>query len=149
LTASPFPWPGLDRFGLDRLGTTQAIGGLVLGLIALFSSYDHITLTGTSVQLQQQWGVVFIAASVATVAVDAQLASRSRFREATARLEERQTADRERDRAAEAREQAAARSELQDACLIAQSRFLLLDSPRNRLQLSEAVALLMEQLRLG
>ncbi len=42
-------WPGLDR-----LGWLQAIGGLLLGLIALFSSYDHITLAGTSVQLKQQ-----------------------------------------------------------------------------------------------
>ncbi len=33
------PWPGLDRLGL-----TQAIGGLALGLIALFSSYDHLTI---------------------------------------------------------------------------------------------------------
>jgi hypothetical protein len=88
LGATPPRWPGLDR-----LGTTQAFGGLAIGFIALFSSYDHITL-------------VFIIASVATVVVDAE-------------------------------------------CLVAQCRFLLLDTPRNRLQLSEAVALLMEQLRLG
>jgi hypothetical protein len=137
LSSTPFPWPGLDR-----LGTTQAIGGLVLGLIALFSSYDHITIAGSSVQLQQQWGVVFILASVATVLVDAQLASRSRLREAHERLEER-------DRAAEAREQADSRARVQARCLDAQSRFLLLDTPRNRRQLSEAAALLMEQLRLG
>jgi hypothetical protein len=30
------------------------LGGLVLGLIALFSSYDHITLIGRSLQLQPQ-----------------------------------------------------------------------------------------------
>ncbi len=36
------PWPGRDRLGLDRLGLTQTICGLILGLIALFSSYDHI-----------------------------------------------------------------------------------------------------------
>jgi hypothetical protein len=109
LEAPPPRWPGLDR-----LGTTQAFGGLALGLIALFSSYDHVTLAGRSLQLQQQWGIIFIAASVATVVVVdavfsegvAQLASRSRLREADERLEE-----------------------------------------RNRLQLSEAVALLMDQLR--
>jgi hypothetical protein len=33
---NPYPWPGLDR-----LGVLQALGGLVLGLIAVFSSYDH------------------------------------------------------------------------------------------------------------
>jgi hypothetical protein len=65
------PWPGLDR-----LGFVQALGGLVLGLIALFSSYDHITVFGRSIALQQQWGIPFIAASVATIFIDAQLASR-------------------------------------------------------------------------
>ena len=75
---------------LDRFGLNQAIGGFVLGLIALFSSYDHITIAGQSISLQQQWG---IAASVATVVTgcvqysaplgrDAELASRSRLRAA-------------------------------------------------------------------
>jgi len=132
----------------------------VIGLIALFSSYDHISIAGTNLQLQQQWGVLFIVASVATVLVefvqysappgrDAQLASRSRLREAHERLEERQTADRERNRAAQARDRAAEGAQLQARCLVAQSRFLLADTARSRLQLSEAVALLMEQLRLG
>jgi hypothetical protein len=58
------------------------LGGLVLGLIALFSSYDHITLVGHTLQLQQQWGIPFIAASLATVFVDAQLATGSRLRAA-------------------------------------------------------------------
>lgn len=61
LEAPPPRWPGLDR-----LGTTQAFGGLAIGFIALFSSYDHITLASRSLQLQQQWGIVFIIASVAT-----------------------------------------------------------------------------------
>jgi hypothetical protein len=63
-TDSQRPWPGLDRLGL-----IQAIGGLLLGLIALFSSYDHISIAGTNLQLQQQWGILFIAASVATIVV--------------------------------------------------------------------------------
>jgi hypothetical protein len=79
------PSPSLDRFGLDRSGTT--------------------------LQLQQQWGIVFILASVATVLVVAE-----GFCAAVAQLA---------------------------------SRFLFLDTPRNRFQLSEAVALLMEQLRPG
>jgi hypothetical protein len=70
-------WPGLDRLGL-----IQAIGGLLLGLIALFSSYDHISVAGTSLQLQQQWGPLFILASVATVVIDAELATRARDRAA-------------------------------------------------------------------
>jgi hypothetical protein len=53
--------------GLDRLGVLQVLGGLALSLIALFSSYDHITVFGRSIALQQQWGIPFIAASLATV----------------------------------------------------------------------------------
>jgi hypothetical protein len=64
----------------------QVLGGLVLGLIALFSSYDHITLAGHTLQLQQQWGIPFILASLATVFIDAQLATRSRLRAAHAAL---------------------------------------------------------------
>ena len=56
------PWPGLDH-----LGAIQAGGGLILGLIALFTSYDHITFAGQSIGLQQQWGIPLSAASVATV----------------------------------------------------------------------------------
>jgi len=39
--------------GLDRLGLTQVIGGLALGLITLFSSYDHITISGRSLPIPQ------------------------------------------------------------------------------------------------
>lgn len=148
-------------WGLDRLGLTQAIGGLVLGLIALFSSYDHITLAGTSVRLQQQWGIACIAASLALVVVefvqysaphgrDAQLATRARDRAAHEGARERDLAREEREQAAgRAQLQARRRSLLRMSCLVAQSRFLLADTARSRLQLSEAVALLMEQLRSG
>jgi len=75
------------RLSLDRFGITQALSGFVLGLIALFSSDEHITLADTTIALQQQWGILFIAASVASVfvvaegfcAAVAQLASRSRL----------------------------------------------------------------------
>jgi hypothetical protein len=69
-THQQLPW-----FGFDRLGLTQALGGLALGLIALFSSYDHLTLAGRNVPIPQQWGIPLIAASVAIVFVDAELAS--------------------------------------------------------------------------
>jgi len=55
-------WPGLH--GTEVI---QAGGGVILGLIALFSSYDHITAFGHSIGLQQQWGIPLIAASLATV----------------------------------------------------------------------------------
>ncbi len=117
--ASPESTPFTCRWlGLDRPGVLQVLGGLALSLIALFSSYDHITLLGRTLQLQQQWGIVFIAASLATVVVDAELASGSRRRAAqdAARMadeaarernlagRERNLANRERNRAAEARE---------------------------------------------
>ena len=50
-----------------RLGLTQAIGGLALGLIALFSSYDHLTFAGSNIPIHQQWGIPLIAASVAII----------------------------------------------------------------------------------
>jgi hypothetical protein len=107
--ASLRPWLGLDRQGL-----LEALGGTV---IALFSSYDHITLADRSIPLQQQWGVWLIAASLALVVVDAELATRSRSREETRRYRdedyrrrsesrrkrEAHEANRERHRAAEER----------------------------------------------
>ena len=59
------------RCFLDLQGWIQAIAGLVITLIALLSSYDHISLPAGALQLPQRWGVWFIAASVALVAVDA------------------------------------------------------------------------------
>jgi hypothetical protein len=96
--------------GLDRLGVLQVLGGIALSLIALFSSYDHINVFGRTLQLQQQWGIPFIAASLATIVVDAELATGSRLRAAqdAARMadeaaRERNKTDRERDLASEER----------------------------------------------
>ncbi|MEB3156941.1 MAG: hypothetical protein VKO26_05840, partial [Cyanobacteriota bacterium] len=49
LDESKRPWPGLDR-----LGVTQSLGGAVLALIALFSSYDHLNLFGRAIPIPQQ-----------------------------------------------------------------------------------------------
>ena len=121
------PWPGLDR-----LGVLQALGGLVLGLIALFSSYDHITLAGRILQLQQQWGIPFIIASVATVFVDAQLATGSRLRatQDAARAED-ETA-RERNRATEARKRQRESFKRLDQAALLSGRFQLDPTPTNR-----------------
>jgi len=94
LPAKPPSWPALDRLGL-----TQAIGGLALGLIALFSSYDHLTIAGRTIPIPQQWGIPLIAASVAIIFVDAQLASGSRLRTANETTRERNLASEERQRA--------------------------------------------------
>ena len=57
------PWLGLDGQGLlEALG-----GGTVTALIALFSSYDHISLADRSIPLRQQWGIWLIAVSLALV----------------------------------------------------------------------------------
>ncbi|MFN6133051.1 MAG: hypothetical protein ACK46L_09155 [Synechococcaceae cyanobacterium] len=37
---------------IDRAGALQASGGLVLGLIALLTSVDHISLAGHNIPLQ-------------------------------------------------------------------------------------------------
>jgi hypothetical protein len=92
--------------GLDGQGLLEAAAGTVIALIALFSSYDHITLISRTIPLQQQWGVWLIAASLALVFVDAQLATRSQLRAAYERDEERYRADQERNRADQERNRA-------------------------------------------
>ena len=124
------PWPGLDRLGL-----IQAIGGLFLGLIALFSSCDHISIAGTSVQLQQQWGLLFILASVATVVVDAELATRTRDRAAD-------KADRDRDRAARSRKRQVERLERLHTAAVLSARVQLDPSAINRARLRAFLALI-------
>jgi hypothetical protein len=159
--------------GLDRLGVLQVLGGLALSLIALFSSYDHITVFGRSIALQQQWGIVFIAASLATVVVDAELASGSRLRAADAALraaqdaarmadeaarernlagEERERADRERNQAAEARERQvqateSQRESLEDICrgVFLSARVQLDPTGTNRTRLQAFLTLMAER----
>jgi hypothetical protein len=82
--ATSRPWPGLDRLGL-----TQALGGLALGLIALFSSYDHITFAGSNFPILQQWGIPLIVASVAIVFVDAEWRPVREIEAQTRQIEER------------------------------------------------------------
>ena len=76
--------------GFDGQGGLQLIGGLVIGLIALYSSYDHVNFFSSTIHLNQQWGIWLIVASLAVVVfvaegfcvAIAQLASRSRLRAA-------------------------------------------------------------------
>jgi len=112
---------GTFRFlGFDGQGGLQLIGGLVIGLIALYSSYNHVNFLSSSIHLNQQWGIWLIIASLAVVVIDAQLASRSRLgeenrrrEEALARSREANDAAEERNRAAEARERQAKQTERQ------------------------------------
>ena len=123
------PWPGLDRLGL-----IQAIGRLLLGLIALFSSYEHISLAGTRLQLQQHWGIPLIAASVASVVVDAELATRARDRGAY-------EADRDRDRAARSRKRQVGRLECLHTAAVLSARVQLDPSATNRARLRAYLAM--------
>jgi hypothetical protein len=110
----------------------QVLGGIALGLIALFSSYDHITLAGRTLHLQQQWGIPFILASVATVVVDAQLATGSRLRAAQDAARAENEAAFERDRAAEARERQRESFKRLDQAALLSGRFQLDPTPTNR-----------------
>ena len=152
--------------GFDGQGWIQAIGGLVIGLIALYSSFDHVYLLSHRITLHRQWGVWFIAASLAVVFLDAQLASRSRRGEEDRRIQDARTAAEERDRAdqernraaqernraAEARERQAAAAErqgqgialLRGAALLS-ARVQLEPSELNRSRLNAFLALLAEQ----
>ena len=81
-------------------GGLQLIGGLVIGLIALYSSYDHVNFFSRTFHLNQQWGLWPIVAPLAVVvivakgfcAAVAQLASRSRLGEENRRIQDARTA---------------------------------------------------------
>ena len=136
-TDSQRPWPSLDRLGL-----IQAIGGLLLGLIALFSSYDHVNIAGRNLPLQQQWGVMFIAASVATIAVDAQLATRARDRGSYEADRAAYEADRDRNRAAESRERQVESLKRLHTAAVLSARVQLDPSASNRARLRAFLALI-------
>lgn len=95
---------------LDTQAWTAVIAGLLFALITLFSSYRHVTIPGYgTITIDQQIGLYVLLASLATLVVEAQLASRRRYRE-------RDLADRERQRAAR-------RAQRQDRCTLAQLEF--------------------------
>lgn len=66
---------------LDQQGWLTLIASCLIALITLFTSYSHVDIPGLgTISLNQQVGVFFIAASLATLAGDAQLASYRRYR---------------------------------------------------------------------
>jgi hypothetical protein len=109
----------------------QALAGIVIALIALLSSYDHISL----------W---FIVASMALVVVDAQLATGSRLRAAHDAARAEDEAAEERNRAAEERERAARRAQRQARCDLVQLRHQLNPSAFHTRQARDVIALLEE-----
>ena len=140
----PVPRPWL----LDRQGWSTLVAGALLLLISFTTNYgdDNLLLFGT-IPVDDQVGMGLHVAALAALAGDVQLATRLRHRDAWTREREAAARKREALEAARDREQAARRTRIQNGCLAAQCRFLLADSPHNRLQLSEALSVLLEELR--
>jgi hypothetical protein len=152
----PFPPLPSPPLGLDRRGLLEATAGTVIALIALFSSYDHITLADHTIPLQQQWGVWFIAASLALVFIDAELATRSRSREKArhdreehrrqreedSRERETHEAAQERNRAAEAAERQRQATARLHGCALLGGRFQLNPTPANATRYRAFLALM-------
>ena len=147
---------------VDSTGWASLAAGLLVALITFFTSYSHVDLFGIlQFKVDQQIGIPLLLTAMAALVGEIKLASnnrradqsarereaRERAQEAGAREREANAADRERYRAAAEREQTARRYRIQARCLVAQCRFLLAGTPRNRIQLNEALALLMEELR--
>ena len=133
---------------LDSMGWASLAAGLLVVLITFFTSYSHVDLFGfLQFKVDQQIGIPLLLAAMAALVGEVKLASNHRRADQRARKRAANEADRERYRTAEAREQTARRYRIQARCLVAQCRFLLAGTPRNRLQLNEALALLMEELR--
>ena len=127
---------------MDRQALATFVAGVLLLLISFTTNYRYGDLQHFgSLAINEQVGMGLHLAALAALAGDAQLATRLRHRAAN------ETAA-DRNRAAEYREQASRRARIQAGCLVAQCRFLLSDTSRNRLQLSEALAVLLEELRL-
>jgi len=110
-----------------------------------YSSYDHVNFLTSTIHLNQQWGVWLIAASLAVVVIDAQLASRSRLGEENRRCEEARTAAEERNRAAEATKRQGQGIALLRSAALLSSRVQLDPSELNRSRLIAFLALLAEE----
>ena len=151
--ATPASCPRCGWFDLQSW--LEVLAGIVIALIALLTSYDHIALSaGAALQLPQQWGVWCIAASVALVVADAQLATGSQrraedqrlqaeneaVRERNQRLQAENEADRERNRAAQERERAARSNRVQARALRAGALVQLEPSVLHRRFLALVVA---------
>jgi hypothetical protein len=133
---------------LDSTGWASLVAGLLVALITFFTSYSHVNLFGIlQFKVDQQIGIPILLTAMAALVGEVKLASNNRRTDQSAREREANAADRERYRAAAEREQTARRYRIQARCLVAQCRFLLAGTPRNRIQLNEALALLMEELR--
>ena len=139
-TEEPIPW-------LDRSGLAALLAGTLVVLITFFTSYSHVDIpTHASITVNQQIGIPLLLAALAALVGEVKLASNNRCADQRDRIEARNSAIEERIRSAQERECTARRARIQARLAVAQCRFLLADSPRSRLQLSETLALLLEDL---
>ena len=129
--------------GLDPQGWITVLAGVLLALITLFTSYDHVDLFGfIAIRLNQQIGLLVIAASLATLVGEAQLASRRRLRDQRERAQEA-------DEAAQERELAARRAQRQTRCTLVQLRYQLDPTAFNAGRVRDMIALLEDYGDLG
>ena len=120
MTAQPF---------LDRPAIAALLAGSLLIAISFLTNYGHGAFRHfTTIPLDDQIGVCLHTAAMAALFGDVELATRLRYR---------------------ARNSKAERDEIEALCLAAGFRFLLADTPRNRLQLSESVDVLLEKVELS
>jgi hypothetical protein len=136
MTESMIPSSGepVARPWIDQQGLATLVGGSLLILISYFTNFSHDDLFRfADLDIDKQIGVSLHAAALAALAGDVELATRLRYRAAIDSAQER-------DRAAQDRERTARRARIEARCNVAQFRFLLADTERNRRQLSEALA---------
>ncbi len=122
----------------DRPAWIAFFGPVLLALITLFSSYNHVFIPGfaTSLPLPQQAGIPCIFIALAAAAGELKLASNSRYESAELRARAADETAEERNRATEERERAARRHQLQARSLRAGALFQLEPSPLHRRFLS-------------
>ena len=140
---------------LDPVGWVSLAAGLLVILITFFTSYSHVDLFGfLHFKINQQLGIPLLLAAMAALVGEVKLASNNRRadqsareREARERMAEASAREREANEVDRERYRASRRARIQTRFLVAQCRFLLADTTRNRLQLNEALALLLENLR--
>lgn len=133
---------------LDRQGLSTLVAGSLLLLISFTTNYgdDNRFQLGTF-PAHKQVGVCLHLAALAALAGDVQLVSRLRHRARNRDADARIRALEQASRAGRDREQTASRARIEARCPAAQCRFLLADTPRNRLQMSDALAVVLEELR--
>jgi hypothetical protein len=134
---------------LDPAGWASLAAGVLVILITFFTSYNHVDLFGhLHFKVNQQIGIPLLLTAMAALVGEVKLASNNRRADQRARVEEASARKREANEADRERYRAARRARIQARFLVAQCRFLLADTARNRLQLNEALALLLEEPRL-